>query len=64
MWLRVDIPESIRVVIGRINTRKEELLGKLRVTSSIWEIRGDCLDEVMKILEELGLKAELQTGKE
>lgn len=43
-------------VIMRINSRKDELVGKLRITNSQWEIEEEYFDEVMGILDELGLK--------
>ncbi len=43
-------------VIIRINSRKDELVGKLRITNSQWEIEEEYFDEVMGILDELGLK--------
>lgn len=46
-------------VIQIINTRKEELIGRLRVVNSQWEIDEEYLDEVVNILNELGLKFDI-----
>ena len=55
-WINIKFYIPTPRIIQIINTRKEELIGKLRVNNSQWEIDEEYFDEVMGILDELGLK--------
>lgn len=54
--IKITTIHSPQFVIFKINTRKEELSGKLRITNSKWEVDEDYFNEVMSILDELELK--------
>ncbi len=56
-WINIKFYISPPRIIQTINTRKEELIGKLRVNNSQWEIEAEYYEEVMQILNELKLEA-------
>ena len=56
-WINIKFYIPTPRIIQIINTRKEELIGKLRVNNSQWEIDAEYYEEVMQILNELKLEA-------
>jgi dUTPase len=55
-WINIKFYISTPRIIQIINTRKVELIGKLRVVNSQWEIDAEYYEEVMQILNELKLE--------